>query len=203
MRRYIFLLLVCATLWGIYEFAVGGWLYGHHIPKSSVYLTAGALLLLGMSMRLPIGSGAIISALAMLFKFMNHPFYACHMVAIFLIGVSYDISRILWRRYSSRNYYPVVVGFSTGYLSAIMFSLTITYLVQHPHWVGGLPQVINYIGVQGTMFAIAGTVMVPLGVRLYDKVYGWRWIALHRPIGWLAISLPWIYSIVRLVRSFG
>ena len=202
MRGHILLLLVCATLWGIYEFAVGGWLYGHHIPKSSVYLTAGALLLLGVSMRLPIGSGAIISTIAMLFKFMNHPFYACHMVAIFFIGVSYDISRILWRRYSLRNYYPVVVGFFTGYLSAITFSLAITYLFQHPHWAGGLPQVINYIGVQGTMFAIAGTVMVPLGMKLGDKTYELSWIALPRPIGWFAISLPWIYSIIRLVRSF-
>lgn len=162
-KEHLLLILLFGTIWGASEAIFGGALYRVNAAYASVPLTIIALIVLTVArVYFPqAGSSTLIASCALLYKFLNVPFFACHLLAIFLIGASYDLVR---SRFKIKN--EALFAITATYLAYASFALMITYVFQYSFWVqGGLPKVLQYIGIEGTMAALANAVLVPLTIR--------------------------------------
>lgn len=167
-KQYVVAILLFSGIWGISETIVGGALYKANIPYASIPLTVIAFITLTFAqVHLPQkGTATLIAALAMLYKFMNAPFFACHFLGILLTGIYFDV---FFSVFKLKNKSLSAAG--AAYLSYITFALMITYLFRYEYWAqAGLPKVINYIAVGGTAAALACAVAVPLSLRLAQKI---------------------------------
>ena len=148
-KGYILGILFFSSLWGFSEAVLGGLLYRLDMPYPSVYLTVIALSILTVAMVYLPGKGiaSTIAAFAMLYKFMNTPFFACHLLGILFLGVCYDLFfNIL--RLRNRSLSAVL----TTYTNYGLFALMITYVFRYNHWVeAGFAKVMDHIFVGGTL----------------------------------------------------
>jgi len=162
-KGYILAILFFGSLWGLSEVVLGGLLYRFDIPYSSVYLTViGFGILTVARVYLPgRGVASSIAALAMLYKFMNMPFFACHLLGILLLGVCYDL---FFNFAKLKNL--AVCAVAATYAGYILFALMMVYVFRYNHWVeAGLPKVLNHVGIGGTLAALGCAVVVPLSHR--------------------------------------
>jgi hypothetical protein len=178
-------LLLFGSLWGISEVAAGGVLYANDNPYSSIFLTAWALFILAVGRGLvnKPGSSAIIGAIATLFKLVNASPFICHLLGIFALGVAFDIAASLLmteeRKSVIRN---ALTGITAAFGGYSMFALLITYVIRYDFWVaGGWPKVANHIFVGGSIAALIGAFIVPLGYLVGTGSHVWserrpRWI---------------------------
>jgi len=92
-KEHILGILFFAGLWGISEAVLGDALYSGNIPYASVPLTIiGFVLMAGARVYFPqIGTATLVAGCAMLYKFLNAPFFACHLLGILLTGMCYDL----------------------------------------------------------------------------------------------------------------
>jgi len=167
-KEYILGILFFSGLWGISEAVLGGALYKSEIEHAPTILTViGLVILTFANVYFPQkGTATAIASLAMLYKFLNAPFFACHLLGILLTGFCYDLSlNILKIR--NRSVSAVV----TVYASYSLFALMITYLARYEYWVqGGFGKVLNHIGVGGTIAALLCAIMVPLSYRFAERL---------------------------------
>ena len=168
MKRVLLTILIFGSLWGCIEVFAGGALK-EVIPRSSVVPSILGLAVLAAArflVRTP-GSSTAIAGVAALFRLANADGYFCHLWAIFLIGVAFDIVvSILGNRWEKAKWQGLA-GVSSAYLTTGLFSLTLTYIIQYEWWaVPGLPKVIDYIGVNGSLIAVGALILVPLGYKL-------------------------------------
>ena len=98
-KEYIFGILFFSGLWGISEAVLGDALYRANVPYTSVPLTIiGFIVLSFATVYFPQkGTASIIAACAMLYKFVNAPFFGCHLLGIFMMGLSYDLFFSIFR----------------------------------------------------------------------------------------------------------
>jgi len=163
-RDYLLGVLFFGSLWGASEAILGGFLYRANIPSASIPLTIIAFIILTIAkLYLPQkGSATIIASIAMLYKFLNTPFFACHLLAIFLLGLSYDLVFHL-----SKIKSKALLGLLATYLGYIFFALTITYIFRYHYWIGeSLPKIIRYVGISGTLAALFNSIAVPVSFNL-------------------------------------
>src|SRR4030042_1455727 len=75
------------------EAVLGGALYAAQVPYASVLLTVVglAVLTLARSYFPQKGTATLIAACAMLYKFLNSPFFGCHLLGILMTGACYDL----------------------------------------------------------------------------------------------------------------
>ncbi len=167
-REYILGVLFFGGLWGLSEAVLGDALYTARMPYASVLLTGIALAILTLARTYfpRTGTGTLVATLAMLFKFLNAPFFACHLLGILLIGVSYDLMfNVLKVRWKS------VAAAVAVYLSYAAFAVMITYLFRYNHWIqGGLPKVLRHVFLGGSMAALVCAGVVPLAARLGERL---------------------------------
>jgi hypothetical protein len=167
-KEYILGLLFFSGLWGVSEALLGDVLYRADVPYASVLLTViGFIILTFACVYLPQkGTATLIAGLAMLYKFLNEPFFACHLPAIFLMGVCYDLLfNVLKMR---KSFLPSA---SVAYLSYASFAVLITYVFRYSPWVqGGFIKVIKHIGINGSMAALGCAVLLPLSFNLAQKL---------------------------------
>ena len=167
-KEYILGILFFSGLWGISEAVLGGALYKAEIEHASAILTViGLVILTFANVYFPQkGTATAIAGFAMLYKFLNAAFFACHLLGILLIGFCYDLAlNILKIR--NRSVSAVV----TVYASYSLFALMITYLARYEHWVqGGFGKALNHIGVGGTIAALLCAIMVPLSYRFAERL---------------------------------
>jgi len=166
-REHILPILFFGTIWGAAEVILGGALYRAHVPYPSVPLTVIAFVILtvGRAYLPQAGSSTLIAGCAMLYKFLNTPFFACHLLGIFLIGLSYDLVR---SRFKIRN--DALFAVTATYVAYSVFAVTITYVFRYAEWNRyGLPGVLHHVGIVGTMAAVGNAVLVPLTVRLLRR----------------------------------
>jgi hypothetical protein len=178
-RQYILGVLFFGGIWGISEATLGNALYGANVPHASVPLTAIGFVILTVARACfprP-GTAALIASFAMLYKFLNAPFFACHLLGIVLMGACYDLffnvlkMRVAW----------LAAGLAT-YANYAAFALMITYIARYDHWVqGGFGRILEHIGIEGSMAAIACAILVPLSLRYSEKfraaiptLFAWR-----------------------------
>jgi len=156
-------ILFFGTLWGAVEAILGGALYQADVPHASVPVTIiGFCILTVARFYFPRpGSSTLIASCAMLYKFFNSPFFACHLLGIFLLGLSYDL---VYSRFKVRGHVPTAAAaVAATYLGYALFAVLITYVFRYSYWADvGLPKVLRYIGVSGTMAAAGNAVLVPL-----------------------------------------
>jgi len=174
--------LFFGSIWGFSEATFGDWLYSQEIPHASIYLATIAFIIIAsskvfLSYR---WTGTMIGLIAMLFKLVNVPFFACHLLAIFLLGAGFDIAcELVTRLYAGRFSLPVI-GMVGNYIGRALFAVIITYVVQYYYWTEvGLPKVIDYIFISGSISALIGAVAVPIGNLLGKNVREFSWTKLH------------------------
>jgi len=173
IRRTILVVLLCGTIWGLSEATLGGWLYAKGDGAvvgwmKPVILSAIGLAVLaaGRACEPRPGSSAAIGALAMLFKFLNAPFFACHLLGIFLLGLAFDVA---WT--AARGRHRPLIGAAAAYLGFGAFAFIITWVIRYHWWYdAGWPKVARYVGLSGTITAAAAAVLVPLGFRLGRRI---------------------------------
>ena len=157
-----------ASLWGALEAGWGGFLYSRHLPFSSASLTVAGFIILTIARGyLPFrGSSSLIAAIAMLYKFFNAPFYACHLLAILLLGVAYDLLFGLFRQRSK-----ALFGVCVTYLGYLLFALTITYVFRYHYWIDeGLPRIIRYVAGSGSLAAVGSCFALPFAFRISARL---------------------------------
>jgi len=167
-REYILGVLFFGGVWGISEAVLGGILYASNVPYASVPLTVVGLAVLTVARSYfpQRGTATLVAACAMLYKFLNSPFFGCHLLGILITGACYDLMfDMLKIRLKS------LAAAATTYLSYAVFALMITYVFQYDHWVqGGLAQVLRHIFIGGSMAAVVCACVVPLSARLGETL---------------------------------
>ncbi len=183
-REEILGVLFWSGVWGFSEATLGNALYSAGVPHASVPLTIIALAILTLArgyMPRP-GLATLIAALAMLYKFLNEPFFACHLLGILLTGICYDVFFSVLRVKTAW----LAAGLTT-WASYAAFAVLITYVARYPHWVqGGITKVFEHVAVNGTLAALGCALLVPLSQRLGKKLRS----AIPRPFAWRAALLP-------------
>ena len=185
-------LLFFGSLWGIFEASFGDWLYSNGISHPSIYLTAIALVILAASkVFLPYRwTGTLIGLIAMLFKLVNIPFFACHLLAIFLFGVGFDIAYALVSRFSEGKFRLPLIGMIGNYFGRALFAFIITYVVQYQYWTAvGLPKVIDYIFISGSIATLLGIIAVPVGDYIGKRIRKLSWPELHPQYSTMAVLI--------------
>jgi len=172
IKDYVLGILFFSGLWGISEVVLGGALYRAEVPYASAPLTVIGLVILTFArVYFPRkGTATLIAACAMLYKFLNAPFFACHLLGIVLLGMCYDLlfgiaaPTSSWRKTGAG-------AAATAYLSNGLFALMITYVFRYEYWVqGGLSRFLGHVGIGGSIAALAGAVLVPVSFRLGERL---------------------------------
>ncbi len=166
-RQYILGILFFGGLWGLSEATLGDALYRAGVPYASVPLTAiGFVVLTFARVYFPRpGTATLIASFALLYKFLNAPFFACHLLGIVLMGVCYDVFLNVFRIRTTW----LAAGLAT-YVNYAAFALMITYVARYNHWVqGGLGKILEHVGISGSMAALACAFLVPLSLRLSNR----------------------------------
>jgi hypothetical protein len=160
-------LFLFGSIWGINEVFLGEILYRNEVQSSSVILTAMALFLLAISRGMinKPGSSALIGTFAVLFRLANTAPSYCHLLGIFLLGVTFDVFSSLLIKNEERA--PLRWG-AVGMLSAFgnnaLFALLITFVFRYEYWiVGGSSKVSHHIFVSGSIITALAALIVPLG----------------------------------------
>jgi len=161
------LLLMFGSLWGFSEVFGGEFLYSERVPFASVWLSAFALFILGLSrglMNRP-GSSTVIGATAALFKLVNAAPYWCHLLGIAFLGLVFDLAASAWmKRGQKPGWKTILSGIVTAYGSYASFAVLITYIARYDPWVrGGMSRVLRHVLVGGSLAAVAAAILVTLG----------------------------------------
>jgi len=167
-KEWILAMLFFGSLWGMSEAVLGGVLYRANVPYASAPLSViGFVVLTFAWVYFPrAGTGIVIAACAMLFKFLNTPFFACHLLGILLMGGCYDLFFGVFkiqRRWLS--------ALAATYLGYALFALMITYVFAYAPWVqGGFGKVLGHIAIGGSLAALANAALAPWSFRAGEKL---------------------------------
>ena len=195
-------LLLFGTIWGFSEATFGEYLYAHNIPHASIYLTFIAVAILAAA-RISSSfawTGTIIGLIAMLFKLVNVPFFGCHLLAIALLGTGFDAAYALMKRFQGTPYRAPLVGITANYIGRTLFAVSIMYVVRYDHWTAaGLPKVIDYIFISGTVSAAGAMIAAPIGERLAVVMRTLSWPKLYPRLSsgaaLLATACVWVVQL--------
>lgn len=167
-RQHVLAVLFFGGLWGLSEAILGGLLYSNNVPYASVPLTViGFIILTFARFYSPqMGMATLIAGCAMFYKFLNEPFFACHMLGIVLLGFCYDL---FFNTVKVKN--RAISAALAVYVGYALFALMIAYLFRYEHWVqAGFSKVIKHVGLGGTLAAGGCAVLVPLAFRFGQKL---------------------------------
>lgn len=193
-------ILFFGSLWGFFEASFGGWLYSNAVPYASIYLTTIAIVILASAKKIYpyLFTGTIVGAIALCFKTVNTPFFACHLLAILLLGAGYDIAHEFVKRTYKGRYPMLLTGIVGTYMGRIMFAVLITYVIRYRFW--GTSRVIDYTALSGTVSALIGGLAAPAGVILTDRLSGLSLPRLHRSFRAAAVLMTtagiWLVQLV-------
>ncbi len=166
-KEYILGILFFGGLWGVSEAVLGDALYSANIPYASIPLTIIGFIIMTMARAYfpRMGTATLIASFAMLYKFLNVPFYGCHLLGILMTGFCYDLffSIIKIKK-------PSLSAAGAAYSSYALFGLMITYVFQYEHWVqAGFSGVLRHIAISGSIAALGCLVCVPICIQLTER----------------------------------
>ncbi len=168
-KEHILAILFFSGLWGLSEAVLGGRLYAAGMNDAACVILAVVALGILAAARACVpwgGSSTAIAALAMLYKFLNAPFFACHLLAILFLGAAFDAAYSL-----ARGKYKPVIGAAATWVGFAAFALLTTYVFRYRWWADeGWPKVFHYVAVNGTLAAVCNAVVVPMGDRLARRL---------------------------------
>jgi hypothetical protein len=124
------------------------------------------------------GAATVIALLAMLYKFLNVPFFGCHLTGIALLGLSFDLV-FGWGALPARaaagpapagRRSALVAGLKAAlacYLGHLLFFLAMVFVFRSEHWVRqGIGGLWRHVGVGGSLAAAGCALAVPAGFAL-------------------------------------
>jgi len=202
-KEHILGVLFFGGLWGICEAVPGDALYSAKVPYASVPLTmiGFAVMTIARVYFPQKGTATLIAICAMLFKFLNVPFFACHLLGILLMGLCYDLFFSVFK-IKSRS----LSALAAVYLNYALFALMITYVFRYDHWVqAGFAEVLRHVGISGSIAALGCAILVPASLRLGEQLKAnyLRPFNLKRqlvPSGVLALTIGlWIFSLTAFI----
>jgi hypothetical protein len=202
-KEYILGILFFSGLWGISEAVLGDALYSANVPYASVPLTIIGFVIMAIAhVYFPqTGTATLIAACAMLYKFLNVPFFFCHLLGILLMGMCYDLFFSVLK-IKSRSFSAM----AAVYLNYVLFALMITYVFRYEHWIqAGFAGVLQHILISGSMAALGCAILVPasfrLGMQIKANYAGPFNLKLqYVPGGVLIVTIGlWIFSIVAFI----
>jgi len=171
-RPWIWILLF-GSLWGMSEVFGGEALYSADIPMASVWLSIWALAILAFARTLQNtpGTSSAIGLIAALFRLVNAGPFICHILAIIMLGVGFDLAASALIRNSEKSIWKRgLTGIIGAYGGFALFALIITYIVRYDMWVsGGWSKIADHIFVSGSLTAAAASFIVPLAFWLGRK----------------------------------
>jgi hypothetical protein len=202
-KEYILGILFFSGLWGISEAVLGDALYSANVTYASVPLTIiGFVIMAVVQVYFPqTGTATLIAACAMLYKFLNVPFFFCHLLGILLMGMCYDLFfRVL--KIKSR----LLSAIAAVYLNYVLFALMITYVFRYEHWVqAGFAGILRHVLISGSMAALGSAILVPVSFRLGQRIKA----AYARPFNLKLQYVPgsvlivtvglWLFSIIAFI----
>jgi len=197
-KDYILGVLFFSGLWGLSEAGLGGALYHAEVPFASIPLTLVAFSILAISRSyLPQkGTATLIGLCAMLFKFFNSPFFACHFLGIAMVGVSFDLF------FSILNIKKkAIAAFAAAFVNYAAFAVLMTFIIRYgPYWTESLSKFYGHI-LSGFAAAIGCAIIVPIALRAgqslrlkLDKPFSFKWKPAQGSIS-LATAGLWIFSL--------
>lgn len=160
-------ILLFGSVWGISELIGGGALYKWDIPDASVWLSVGALFILGIARGMvnQPGSSTLMGGIAALFKLAYTQPFVCHLLGILTLGLAFDAGATLLLKGERKISFRLpVTGALSAYGGYAGFALLITFVIRYTYWVaGGWTKVLHHIFLSGTYAALGALVAVPLG----------------------------------------
>ncbi|KPK96178.1 hypothetical protein AMJ80_01500 [bacterium SM23_31] len=163
-------LLLFGSLWGIVEVVVGEILFGYDVPYASVWLAVWALFILavGRGVMNRAGTSTFIGAFAAVFKLVNASPNYCHLLAIFALGLIFDVfSTVLMKDNRRILLRCSLTGLLSAYGGRAFFALLSTYIMRYEHWVtGGSEYILGHIFVRGSIAALISAAVVPIGYTI-------------------------------------
>lgn len=198
-NNVILTILFFAALWGLSEALLGSFLYSNNVKFASVPLTIIAFVILTFARKyVPIvGVATIIAALAMLYKFFNEPFFACHLLGILMIGVCYDVFFAVLNIKKSW-----LASIFAVYINYILFALMITYVFQYGPWPqGGIAKIAKYILISGSMTAIGCSIIVPLAEKSAESLAK-KCLARLQMLPHLTSFAMWAFAVSVFVNNY-
>lgn len=198
-KEHILGILFFSSLWGVSEAVLGGFLYKANVPYASVSLTVIGFTILSFAhVYFPQkGTATLIAVCAMLYKFLNAPFFACHLLGIVLIGICYDLFFGIFKLKSKW-----FCAAAACYLSYVLFALMITYVFRYEHWLGaGFGKLLRYVGIGGSLAALGCAVFVPLSFRFGEQLKVKLSMPVRLRLRLVAVSLSlvtaglWVFSL--------
>lgn len=169
IKKNILYILFFGSLWGFIEVFLGKTLYNSNFIYPSIVLAILALGILGIAYTLipKAGVPTLIAAVATLFRVVNAGPFFCHLLAIFLLGVGFDIAMQLIRE----RKLSWLSGALSAWLGYALFGFMITYVFRYYYWIAfGFPKVIRYIGIEGTFAAFGSAFSVWLGYIIGENI---------------------------------
>ncbi|MFA6174969.1 MAG: hypothetical protein WC765_00150 [Phycisphaerae bacterium] len=167
-KEYVLAILFFGGLWGLNESLLGNALYSANIPMASVPVTViGFVILAFARVYFPQrGLSTLIAAFAMLYKFLNAPFFACHLLGILLLGMAFDL-------FFSTGWLKnrALAAAAAVYVGNAAFAILLAYVVRYHPWVeGGTSKVLRHIFLNGTVTAVLCAVVVPLAFHYAEAI---------------------------------
>lgn len=204
-KGYILGILFFSGLWGISEAVLGDALYRNNVPYASVPLTiiGFSILTFARAYFPQKGTATLIAACAMLYKFLNEPFFACHLLGILLMGISYEV---VFGIFANKD--RAICAALAAYLNYALFALMVTYVFRYEHWVqAGFGRIFEHIAIRGTMAAIGSEIFVTVSFHLAQRLkarlampFGLRFKLANSGI-YLVTTALWVFSVAMYLRS--
>ena len=197
LKNIVLPVLFFSAIWGLSEAFLGGYLYRNGFQHASIPLTVIALVNLTVAKRYLsfAGSATLVAVFAMLYKFLNLPFFACHLLGIILLGISYDIFFSLVKAKNSS-----LKAALTCIVAHVAFAFLITYVFRYEYWVtGSMKKIAEYVFISGGLSAVLSAIAVPLTIRMMStKEFGikGKWI-LPQTISYAC----WFFAIGMFIKA--
>ena len=194
-KHHIPAVLFLSGVWGLSEALLGGWMYSEGMRQApAIILTVAAMGVMAAAKRYApaAGSAIAVAALAMLYKFLNQPFFACHLLAILLLGISFEIVHA-----ATRGRGKPVIGLLATFAGFAVFAAMMTVL-GYNNWTWS--KAINYVGVTGSIAAAFSAAAVSLADLLARRLQEQPTRRLAIP-NWAVLSAAsagvWVFAVVR------
>jgi hypothetical protein len=157
--------IVLSGIWGLSEALIGEFLFANDVPYASVYLSIIGFAVLGFGRSYlggRLGVATAIAALAMLYKFLNVPFFGCHLIGILGMGLAWDLFFGVLK--VQRTWLGAALS---AYADFALFALLATYAFRYESWTrDGFGRGWHHILVSGSFTAVGSALLVPLTSRL-------------------------------------
>jgi ABC-type thiamin/hydroxymethylpyrimidine transport system permease subunit len=197
-KQHILAVLFLSGVWGLSEALLGGWMYSAGMRMApAVILTVVAMGVMAIAkVYVPsVGSAIVVAGLAMLYKFLNQPFFACHLFAILLLGISFEVVFAI-----TRGRRKPLIGLAATYMGFALFAVMMVFVFRYSWWTNpGWSKALSYVGVTGSIAAMFSAVAVPLGDRFARRLQQDSTLKLPMP-NWAVLSatsaVVWAFAIV-------